>query len=168
MADSCAAIAGTLDLLCTGATFRTAGMKVTMALDYRADGTYTARRSFTFTETITAQVPSSCLALAGGSCDGLVTLAKQAAGAGLVATCTPTSAGCDCSLNILSVKDADQAGTYSVVGGTVTNVYPGGSEAYDFCATGNQLQMSPNGGSVTVTLPNLGPGSFSGSIVLSK
>lgn len=166
-ADSCVAIQGTLDEICPATTFQAAGVKATLALSYNLDGTYTAKRSFAFPNNVMAQVPASCLTQVAKSCDELVQLALKLAG--VPATCTPTTAGgCDCVLQVVSVRDTDQSGTYSVSGSTVTNVYASGSEGYDFCVTGNQLEMSPHGGSLTVKLPSLGPGAFSGSIVLSK
>lgn len=99
------------------------------SLRLEANGTFT--RQVDTVASATLQVPAICAQAIGG-CPGME-VAIQSAVPGSRAVCSGAG-DCDCDVTI--DLTTDDVGTYTVQGGSITAIAPGGSSEYWFCVEG--------------------------------
>ena len=161
---SCLSVAGQMDmavvgLSCTSATV-TGSLQVTGTWTANANGTYSDNTTTSGNEHLT--LPAACLRVSGVTitCDRIGAVLLAAGYASVICT-SAASGGCTCSATVnqngwmaVVSPDVSTSGEYTTSGTVVTL----DSEAkYSFCASGNQLNMTPQGTSPTA-----------GTVVLQK
>ena len=147
---------------CPGATGTAEGFKVTGAVSYAADLTYTANT--TASGTIVVKLPAACLTQQGFTLTcAQVQQSLQANLSGSdysSATCSGSS-DCTCKLG-LSPQASASSGTYTTTAaGLLTEVETGGEPSQsDYCVNGSTLTLSPH--------TMAGMDGLSGTITLAK
>jgi len=151
---SCFKVMGALSADCPTGRILSGEGSYTGTATYNADGTYSGHLVESGTSTTT--IPASCLSLGGTTltCDQLTTNS-----AGVMISCEGTSE-CACSLTLTN-KDASETGTYTAVGGVLTETPAKGTVTRShYCVTGTTLTITP--------FPAVDGQTVSGAIVLTK
>ncbi len=155
--DGCVTAAPDLSNVCVGIT-ATVKFLFTGSASYNADLTYTQTGSNG--GTVHYQFPSACIGTQTcAQVQAVLLSAGSAAGMGFTfqsAVCASGGGGCACDATLAS-QAANETGTYSTTGGTLTTVHGATSDSAQYCVNGVTMHQMPN---VTT--------GATGSIVLTK